>query len=221
MNKFQLTICLTAASVGLLFPRATWASVTYTVTANTSAISGVDGYLDLQLEPGPVSTNLATALITGFTTNGTLMGAASLTGDVTGQLPATLHFDNQTVFNDYFQGIDFGTTATFTVTVDGPTPVGAGPSAFNIAFYAADGATPLLTVSPDGNAGQIVINPDGTTTVTTFASGQGLDSALTISPAMSTIPEPSNQALIGLSFAVALLLGRKRLVISGNAARRV
>jgi hypothetical protein len=219
MNKFQLILCLTIASVGVLLPGAASASVTYTVTANTSAISGVDGYLDLQLEPGPASTNLVTASVTDFTTTGTLLGAASLTGDVTGQLPATLSFDNGTVFNDYFQAIDFGSTENFTVTLNGPTPLGEGPSAFNISFYAADGATPLLTVSPDGEAGQIVINPDGSTTVATFASGAGLASALTISAAVSAIPEPTDLGL-GLPVVVALVLWRKRLIISHNVSSR-
>jgi hypothetical protein len=145
--------------------------------------------------------------VLNFKTNGTLTGSASLTGDVTGQWPAALSFDNQTVFNDYFQPLDFGTTESFTVTLNGPTPLGGGPSAFNIAFYAADGATSLLTVSPDGDAGQIVVNADGTTAATTFASGPNAGSALTITPAVSSsVPEPADSALICLSFAIALAL---------------
>jgi hypothetical protein len=112
------------------------------VTANTSSISGQGGYLDLQFEPGPSTVNLATAAVSAFTTDGTLTGAATLTGDVTGQLPGIVDFDNQTVFNDYFQETTFGSTETFTVTLSGPTPLGGGPSGFNISFYAGDGATP-------------------------------------------------------------------------------
>ncbi len=125
---------------------------------------------------------------------------------------AALSLDNQTVFNDYFQPIDFGTTESFNVTLNGPTALGGGPSAFNIAFYAADGATSLLTVSPDGNAGQIVVNPDGTTAVATFASGPNAGSALTITAAVSSsVPEPVDLMLLSISFAVAPLLWRKRL----------
>lgn len=208
MNKSQQILCLSVAFVSAMLPCAAAASsITYTVTADTAGISGQSGYIDLQLEPGPTTTGLVTASVLNFKTNGTLTGSASLTGDVTGQWPAALSFDNQTVFNDYFQPLDFGTTESFTVTLNGPTPLGGGPSAFNIAFYAADGATSLLTVSPDGDAGQIVVNADGTTAATTFASGPNAGSALTITPAVSSsVPEPADSALICLSFAIALAL---------------
>jgi hypothetical protein len=208
MSKSQQILCLTAAFVGGMLPCAALASsVTYTVTANTAAILGQSGYIDLQLEPGPPSSNLVTASVTNFTTNGTLTGSASLTGDASGQWPAALSFDNQTLFNDYFQPVDFGTTESFTVTLNGPTPLGASQSSFNIAFYAADGATPLLTVSPTGDAGEIFVDPNGTTTATTFASGPNAGSALTITAAVSSsVPEPADSVLIYLSFAIALAL---------------
>lgn len=221
MNKSQQILCLAAAFISAMLPGAASASsITYTVTADTAGISGQSGYLDLQLEPGPASTSLVTASVTKFTTNGTLTGSASLTGDVSGQLPAALSFDNQTVFNDYFQPLDFGTTEGFNVTLTGPTLPGGGPSAFNISFYAADGATPLLTVSSDGDAGQIVVNPNGTTAVTTFDSGPNAGSALAITAAVSSsVPEPADLMLIGLTFAVAVLLGRKRFLSRANSSR--
>ncbi len=217
MNKSQQILCLAAALAGGMLPCAALASsITYTVTADTASISGENGYIDLQLEPGPAVANRATASVTNFTTNGTLTGSASLTGDVTGQWPAALSFDNLTPFSDYFQPVDFGTTESFTVTLNGPTPLGGSPSAFNVGFYAADGATPLLTVSADGEAGQIVVNANGTTTVTTFASGPNAGSALTITAAVSSsVPEPAESVLIYLSFAVGLAVSpqwrRKRL----------
>lgn len=132
---------------------------------------------------------------------------------------AALSLDNQTVFNDYFQPIDFGTTESFNVTLNGPTALGGGPSAFNIAFYAADGATSLLTVSPDGNAGQIVVNPDGTTAVATFASGPNAGSALTITAAVSSsVPEPADLMLLSISFAVGPAAVAQASVFPQNAA---
>jgi len=223
MNKSQQILCLAAAFISAMLPGAASASsITYTVTADTAGISGQSGYLDLQLEPGPASSNLVTASVANFTTNGTLTGSASLTGDVTGQLPAALNFDNQTVFNDYFQAFHFGTTESFTVTLTGPTPLGGGPSAFNIGFYAADGTTPLLTVSPDGNAGEIVVNPNGTTTVITFDSAPNAASALTITAlSSSSVPEPAELVLIGITFGVAGLLGRKRLLNRAKSSSQV
>jgi hypothetical protein len=121
-------------SFALLIPSSLHASSVYTVDINTSTLTGTQGYLDLQLEPGPSPSNLATAAVTNFTTDGTLLGAAALTGDASGQLPGSLSFDNATVFNDYFQNLTFGTDISFQVTLNGPTPIGGAASAFNIAL---------------------------------------------------------------------------------------
>jgi hypothetical protein len=209
MNKSQSFFCTAAVALGVALPAVVGASTTYTVTADTSSITGTSGYMDLQFEPGPATTNLATVAVTGFTTNGTLSGAATLTGDVTGQLPGTLNFDNQTVFNDYFQAIDFGSTETFTVTLDGPSILGGSSSAFNIAFYAADGSTALLTNSPDGEAGQIVLDGTGSTSVETFETATGGTPVLTIiSPLVA--PEPAELGLIGAGILLLGAVFRKR-----------
>lgn len=199
--------CFAAVLTSTFLPSPLAASITYLVTANTTGISGQSGYLDLQLEPGPSATNLATATVTHFSGTGTLSGSGTLNGDVTGQLPGTLSFDNQTVFNDYFQGMTFGSTESFDVTLNGPAPSGGAQSAFNIAFYASDQSTSLLTVSPDGEAGQITINPDGSTTPSTYAATVNGASALTITlvEPLSTVPEPSGQAFLALGAAFAIL----------------
>jgi hypothetical protein len=205
--RSTLSFSFAALLICALLPRPATASVTYLVTANTSSISGQGGYLDLQFEAGPSPTNLATASLASFAGNGTLRGSAALTGDVTGQLPGALTFDNQTVFNDYFQGITFGTTESFDVTLNGPTPVGGGESAFYVSFYASDQSTALLTVSTGGDAGQIVINPNGTTTPSTYAASVSAASALTITlvQPLNTVPEPSAFALLALGTAFAIL----------------
>ena len=198
-------------SFALLIPSSLHASSVYTVDINTSTLTGTQGYLDLQLEPGPSPSNLATAAVTNFTTDGTLLGAAALTGDASGQLPGTLSFDNATVFNDYFQNLTFGTDISFQVTLNGPTPIGGAASAFNIALYASDGATPLLTVSPDGIIGQLVLNPDGTVTPTTFDSGPSTGPAVTLATASSSTPEPTTFGLLGIALAaVSTIRSRRR-----------
>jgi hypothetical protein len=213
MNNSHKFLCLGAIAGVLLWPCRATATTVYTVTVNTSSLVGQAGFLDLQLEPGPNVSQLATAVVTGFTETGTLTGGATLTGDVMGQLPSTLTFDNQTVFNDYFQGLDFGTEATFTVALDGPTNSVGGPSAFNISLYAADGSTPLLTVSPDGNAAQITIDPDGTQMAVTYASGVGSPSVVTIVSAGPTAPEPSTLGFMGLSLGTLAVFWRKRSLL--------
>ena len=147
--------------------------------------------------------NLVTASVVGFSTDGSLSGSATLAGDAFGQLPGPLTFDNQTTFNDYFQSMTFQSTAVFLVTLNGPTLNGGGPSAFNIGFYASDQATALLTTSSDGIAGQIVINSDGSTTPATFPSADGQPSVLTITGAtVSAVPEPATFALAGIVLAL-------------------
>jgi hypothetical protein len=186
-----------------------FADVTYQVTADTSSIVGSSGYLDLQFEPNPVVTNPATAAVTKFATSGTLSGAATLTGDVTGQLPGALSFDNLTSFNDYFQATTFGNTLSFDVTLAGPTPQGGAASAFNIAFYAADGATPILTTdTTNGIAGDIILNGDGSTSADAIPATAGGASVLTIS-LVSATPEPSYTFLLAIAGGGVILMRRR------------
>jgi hypothetical protein len=210
MNKSHLITFLAAVVLGAMCPSTAAANTVLLITVDTSSLSGQNGYLDLQFEPDPLGSNPATATVTDFAANG-ILGAATPTGDVTGTLPGALTFDNQTVFNDYWQEITFGSMASFTLALAGPTPQGGGPSAFNIAFYASDTYTPLLTVSPDGESAQIVLNPDGTTTIATFAASTepGSVPAVTVNY-QSSVPEPASFGLAGLSLAAVLVLGRKR-----------
>jgi len=94
--------------------------ITYDVTVNTSSISGTVGSLDFNFNPGPLITQSASLQILDFSGNGTLAGSPLLTGDVSGTLPATVTFDNGSVFNDYFEGFTFGTKLSFDVSLYGP-----------------------------------------------------------------------------------------------------
>src|SRR5580658_9770598 len=94
--------------------------ITCDVTVNTSSIAGTAGSPDFQFNPGPLITQAADLQILGFSSDGTLDGPPSLTGDVSGTLPGTLSFDNGTFFNDYFTGFTYGTTLSFAVDLFGP-----------------------------------------------------------------------------------------------------
>ena len=60
----------------------------FSVSVNTSSLSGQSGYLDFQFNPGDSSAKAATATVTLFqTVNGILAQPASLTGDAAGSLP--------------------------------------------------------------------------------------------------------------------------------------
>ncbi len=68
-------------------------------------------------------------------------------------------------------------------------------------YLSAYGATPLLTNSPDGEAGQIILNGDGTTSIQTFPTVSS-GPVLSILPAVVT-PEPASLGLLGLSLGLA------------------
>jgi hypothetical protein len=192
-----------------------WADpLSYVVTINMSAINGTSGNLDLQFNPGALhGTHLATATVGGFTSDGTL-GTAVLTGDVTGALPGTLSFDNQTVFNDDFQAITFGNTIQFDLVLSRPavlTPDGISTSgsSFGIGLWDSTGFNPLLTSDPNGFAGIVNINLDGSGTATTFLTDAGGPPVVTVTPEVaSTVPEPGSIVLFGTVTAMIGLVRR-------------
>jgi len=166
-------------------------SITYSVNVNTSSISGTNGSLDFNFNPGPLVTQAASLQILGFSSDGTLAGSPTLTGDVSGALPATLTFDNGTAFNDYFEGFKFGSTLQFNVSLFGPalsSPDGTSTSGSTFAFIMfsdAAGTMPTLTSNlTDGFAYTVSVNLDGTTTATNYA-----------------VPEPGTLELLAMGIA--------------------
>jgi hypothetical protein len=190
--------------------------ISYLVTINTSAITGESGNLDLQFDPGVLpGTQLATASVQNFSTNGTL-GTATLTGNVTGTLPGTLSFDNQTAFNDDFQAMVFGNTIQFDLLLSGPAvlaPDGTSVSgsSFGIGLWDSPGFNPLLTSDPNGFAGIVNIDLDGSGTTSTFLTNTGGPPIVTFTPQVTTvIPEPGNILLFGTGLVAILGLARKQ-----------
>ena len=177
--------------LAFLAPAAARAGSIFVFTTNTSSLSG-SGYIDLQYN-GNAGAGASTATITGFSTNGSLGGPAtiSLVGDASGNLASAVTILNGVLnssgYNDYNQAISFGAFATFQVTLS--DPVGGtvtDTSAFIVSYYGSDDETALLSTDPSGASALLTVEPNGTVLVQTYqASGGGYDTTL------GSVPEPS------------------------------
>jgi hypothetical protein len=183
--------------------------ITYSVTVNTGAIGGTSGFLDFGFAPGSGS-QAAYATIGSFVSDGSLSGSPQVKGGVSGVLAGTVTIDNSTQLNDYFQGFDFGTTIQFLLSFAGPalaSPNGtsASGSTFGFGMWDDSGTIPLLTTDQSGNTFTVDVNPDGSTTLTTFPAALGAPPVATLE---SATPEPAPCALLALGLAVLFARGR-------------
>lgn len=159
------------------------AATIYLVTVDTASLVGSPGIIDMQFNPGGVTSQAATALVTSFT-GGTLGSVVPpVIGPVTGTLPTgDLLFQNN-ANTDYAHGILFGSSFQFRLTLDGValTAPDNGPAGTSFGLFLYDpGFAPLIT--GDGLLAQIDINPDGGITTTGFGGTTFQD--------VSGIPEP-------------------------------
>jgi hypothetical protein len=190
-----MRLTLTLGGLACLLSATAFAGpITYSVSIDSSSIAGTSGSFDFNFNPGPFTTQAASLQILGFTTNGSLTGSPSLFGNVSGTLPATLTFNNGAAFNDYFQGLTFGSTLSFSVSLFGPAlsapdGVSTSGSAFAFSMFSdAAGTIPALTTdNTNGFAYVVNVNLDGTTTATSFLPPSGVPSG---------VPEPGTASLI-------------------------
>ena len=200
--------------------------VTYDVTVNTSSIFDTAGSLDFNFNPGPLVTQAASLQLSNFASGGMLAGGCPCgTGDVSGQFPATVTFDNGTGFNDYFDDFTFGSTLSFDVSLYGPalsSPDGISTSGTTFAFSMfSDGAgtIPALTTDTvDGFAVTINVNLNGSTTVTNYSAQTNVFGLSTVTPEPTGLP----LAGAGITFVlVASHLRRVRMLVANLRGLRV
>jgi hypothetical protein len=185
--------------------------ITYQYTVDTTSQSGNYGYIDVELNVGPQGTpgpvfaavfDFSGAALNPFDNNNDELGTA------TGSLPDSLSISNSG-FNDYFEGLTFGTYVSFDVTLDGSgvsqtgsANYGAG-TAFQIFFFDSGGSNNLFTVDPTtGAAGLVDIAANGIPTTT----GD-----------LTVVPEPASLRYL-LCACLAALLIAVRLKRSATAS---
>lgn len=205
---------IAAAAIGLLAlggPAATparGAMASYVITANTSGLDGSPGNVEFSFNPVDGATGSATAVVTGFSIGGggSLAGPIDLMGGATGSLASTLSIANSTGFNDATQGVNYGTTITFDLTIT-YTPETVNGTLFS--FFMEDAGFNGYNAGLSGQALDVVVL--NTTTVTTYAptsNSPGYPSTPTVSVGPAAAPEPSGLVLMGLG-AAALVACRK------------
>jgi hypothetical protein len=177
-------------------------TIGYDVIVDTSSVYGDYGYIEFQLDEAITGTvQPVTATITDFAGDISLNSTDSNDDEInaSGLLPDSVTITD-TTFSDYFEGLTFGDTLAFHVTLDGPgvsldgglsDPAG---STFALIFY-DDEQSPLFATNASA---LIVVAGSGTVTAVSDASN------------VQVVPEPSTPWLSAAAGLLAFAFVRMR-----------
>lgn len=191
-SRFLGTIVFLAA----LFSTHPASAAPVLFTVDTTAFSGTSASLAFDLIDGGPPANAVT--VSGFTTDGTLAGAA-VTGDVTGVLPGTVTLADAAFFNEYLQDLTLGTLLSFVLDDTGnPPDAGSFPDAFSFFLLDPFGLPLITTTDPTGANALFLLNM-GTDTGLEIYAAPGV--SVTAQPLVTPVPEPNALvlAIIGLA----------------------
>ena len=133
------------------------ADAIYTLSVDTSSISGISGSIDLQFDGSPESPD-AGATISAFASDGILGPQGSSAGNFSGQLPGsvTLTINGTFQANEYNQIITFGSFVSFQVDLAGnPPPAG---NSFALSFFNLSNTSGVLPGNFFGEVAEIDVN---------------------------------------------------------------
>jgi hypothetical protein len=225
---FRLILYSISAAVG--FGLAPSAKADFLVTVDTSSISGTQGFIDLEFNPGIAPFLAAAATVTNFSTDATFLSSlngtsATTDGDVTQTWtntspinPSTpLIINNTNVLNDLYAPVTYGSTISFDVAFSGPaiTSPNSNDNGSSFGFVLYDGNfNPLLTTDLNGTVATINLNPDGSTTTQTFQDSNGnIDASIQPLSAGPAAPAPPAWFLLSIG-AIGMWAIQKRLGIA-------
>jgi hypothetical protein len=199
MKKFLFVSILTILT---LAPTSVLADSTYSITFDTSSLTGTSAQLAVDLVNGGSASNTVT--ISDFSTDGTL-GTVSPTGDVSGTLPGTVTLMDSpaSFFNEYLTGLILGTTISFVLdaTTNGPD-ASSSPDALSVFLLDPNTGLPLFSTSdPTLSDSLFTLNIDGTSA----GNLSVYTSLVSATPATGApVPEPPTGTLLagGLAFVI-------------------
>jgi hypothetical protein len=192
-----------------LFGAATSANAIpiFTITVNTTSIAGTVGHVDFFFGAAANSPDV-TALISMWSSDGTLSGVPATSGSTSGVLPANV--TEKVISNtgaDYFHDFTFGNTLTFKLmlTYDSVIPgTFTTDDTWSLSLYDSM-VMPLLSNGTEGDAIFAVdMHPNGTYTTHDASTGGQLT--------IAAVPEPTTLTLFGIGLlAAAFPLYRRRI----------
>lgn len=188
-------------------------TIIYDVQVNTSAVNGTSGSFELQLSSGVAGNPLITATLSNFTVNGTLVGAPTNLGNVSGALPGTVSIDNgNTSFAlaSMLQQITYGTGFNFRLTID-TVAVDPGPPLTSLPLLAVylynASLSPILTNDPFGSIITWQTDSLRNPILSTFDSDESGGLSVV---SISEVPEPATLSMLGVGLAAMWFARRGR-----------
>lgn len=187
---FQHTLLAMALGITLALPAH---AETWQIDIDTASLAGINGSLDLQLNPGASDAQPVQVQIGHFSTDAAL-GGGVVDGAVSGSLTGVLVLDNTEALNAWLQSLVFGSHIAFTLDIDAALTAGSG-SSFAALLWDAD-FNPLLSASGEDAALRINLAP---TSAPDWISSSAV--------AVSAIPEPA------IAFSLMAGLGLVGLIV--------